>query len=155
MSRKVLFICTGNYYRSRFAEIYFNHQAMSKGLNWRASSCGCEVFKYQNEGPISTAVLAELERLSIPLPPMRYPMQVCESILEQADMIIALKEAEHRAALARDFPQYEKNVVYWHVHDLDCATVEQALADIRRLVDELIRDLRSGDKWKFEFSGCS
>lgn len=141
MKRRVLFICTGNYYRSRFAEIYFNHHAGRKGLNWQAASCGCEVFKYQNEGPMSSAVLAELARLTISLTPIRYPAQVCESVLEQADMIIALKKAEHRAALSRDFPQYEKKVVYWHVHDLDFATTEQALADIRFLVDGLITEL--------------
>jgi len=34
----VLFLCTGNYYRSRFAEILFNAVAAKEGLGWRADS---------------------------------------------------------------------------------------------------------------------
>lgn len=34
----VLFLCTGNYYRSRFAEIYFNALAAQRGSPWRADS---------------------------------------------------------------------------------------------------------------------
>ena len=38
--KRVLFLCTGNYYRSRFAEILFNQLAPTRGLNWRADSRG-------------------------------------------------------------------------------------------------------------------
>jgi protein-tyrosine-phosphatase len=38
--RAVLFLCTGNYYRSRFAEGLFNHLASQLRLGWRADSCG-------------------------------------------------------------------------------------------------------------------
>ena len=40
MSKTVLFLCTGNYYRSRFAEILFNHLAGQSKLAWRADSRG-------------------------------------------------------------------------------------------------------------------
>ena len=36
----VLFLCTGNYYRSRFAEMLFNHLAVESQLNWKADSRG-------------------------------------------------------------------------------------------------------------------
>ena len=36
--KTVLFLCTGNYYRSRFAEILFNSVASKLGLPWQASS---------------------------------------------------------------------------------------------------------------------
>ena len=36
----VLFLCTGNYYRSRFAEVLFNSVDGKMGLPWRASSRG-------------------------------------------------------------------------------------------------------------------
>jgi protein-tyrosine phosphatase len=29
----MLFLCTGNYYRSRFAELLFNHLAKQRGLD--------------------------------------------------------------------------------------------------------------------------
>jgi hypothetical protein len=38
--KTVLFLCTGNYYRSRFAEALFNSVAGRMGLPWRASSRG-------------------------------------------------------------------------------------------------------------------
>ena len=37
-TNRVLFLCTGNYYRSRYAEEIFNHQAGRDGLGWRAFS---------------------------------------------------------------------------------------------------------------------
>ena len=35
-TKGVLFLCTGNYYRSRFAEVLFNSVAGQMGLPWRA-----------------------------------------------------------------------------------------------------------------------
>ncbi len=37
---KILFLCTGNYYRSRFAENLFNWLATKQGLDWQADSRG-------------------------------------------------------------------------------------------------------------------
>ena len=36
----ILFLCTGNFYRSSFAEIYFNWLAPREKLLWRADSRG-------------------------------------------------------------------------------------------------------------------
>jgi protein-tyrosine phosphatase len=36
--KTVLFLCTGNYYRSRYAEIYFNSVASKMELPWKATS---------------------------------------------------------------------------------------------------------------------
>ena len=50
----VLFLCTGNYYRSRFAEVLFNHLARERGLRWRAESRGLDLaIGVNNVGPIS------------------------------------------------------------------------------------------------------
>src|SRR6185369_2827587 len=38
--RRVLFLCSGNYYRSRFAELFFNHLPAAEGLSYRADSAG-------------------------------------------------------------------------------------------------------------------
>jgi protein-tyrosine phosphatase len=38
--KTVLFLCTGNYYRSRFAEELFNHHAERCGIGWVAHSRG-------------------------------------------------------------------------------------------------------------------
>ena len=38
--KKVLFLCTANYYRSRFAEQYFNWLAAQTALDWQAALAG-------------------------------------------------------------------------------------------------------------------
>lgn len=53
--KNLLFPCTGNYYRSRFCEEYFNHQARRHGLAWRADSRGLapDITVFRNPGPLS------------------------------------------------------------------------------------------------------
>src|ERR1700684_2295954 len=60
--RTVLFLCTGNYYRSRFAEILFNSVAGKMGLPWRASSRGLALERgLNNIGPMALAAVKALE----------------------------------------------------------------------------------------------
>ncbi len=49
--KTVLFLCTGNYYRSRFAEALFNSVAGRMGLPWRASSRGLALERGVNNRP--------------------------------------------------------------------------------------------------------
>ena len=52
--RRVLFLCSGNYYRSRFAELFFNHLAEAEGLSYHADSAGLSPACHtHNPGPIS------------------------------------------------------------------------------------------------------
>jgi len=51
--KQVLFLCSANYYRSRFAEYLFNWLAPQRGLLWRAESRGLEVDRWGDLGPIS------------------------------------------------------------------------------------------------------
>lgn len=52
--KSVLFLCTGNYYRSRFAEEFFNHWAEQYVLNWLARSRALAIERGKvNVGPIS------------------------------------------------------------------------------------------------------
>ena len=139
MSKSVLFLCTGNYYRSRFAEILFNHLATEKKLNWRAEWRGLKIGWPGNIGPISPYTLERLAQLSIPCENGRQmPMQCRMCDLEDANIVIALKEAEHRPMLAEKFSPWQDRVEYWHVHDLDGATPVEALAEIETLVGELV-----------------
>jgi protein-tyrosine phosphatase len=73
--------------------------------------------------------------------PIRFPLHLQELDLQQADMIVALKEAEHRPLMEARFPLWADAVEYWHVDDLDYAAPEQALPEIERLVRGLIRRL--------------
>jgi hypothetical protein len=58
----VRFLCTGNYYRSRFAEILFNSVAGKLGLRWRASSRGLALERgVNNVGPMAVSAITALE----------------------------------------------------------------------------------------------
>ena len=140
MSKTVLFLCTGNYYRSRFAEIVFNHFAAERKLSWRADSRGlARQFGPWNVGPISKYAIEALTTRGISCPSTtRNAMHCCEEDLTRADRVIALKEAEHRPLLAAHFPGWEERVEYWHVHDLDGAMPDQALGEIEVLVKQLV-----------------
>lgn len=77
--KHLLFLCTGNYYRSRFAEAYFNHRAAVLKLPWRARSRGLarEITPERNEGPVSPLVAAALRRRGVHVAgEPRYPRSV-------------------------------------------------------------------------------
>ena len=140
--KSVLFLCTGNYYRSRFAEILFNHLAERDRVAWRASSRGLKIGWPGNIGPLSKFTEARLREMGIAWEDCRHmPLRCRTCDLEAADRVIALKEAEHRAMLEEYHPGWEKRVEYWHVHDVDGATPEVALVEIEKLVRDLIAKL--------------
>lgn len=140
--KTVLFLCTGNYYRSRFAQILFNHLAERDQLGWRATSRGLKIGWPGNVGSLSKFTEARLAELGIGWDDCRHmPMQCRTRDLEEADRVIALKEAEHRAMLEQWFAGWADRVEYWHVHDVDAATPDVALKEIEGLVRDLIAKL--------------
>ncbi len=137
----ILFLCTGNYYRSRFAEIYFNHHAQKRGLPFVADSRGLAL-EPLNPGPMSRNTMRWLESLAIPIPPNpEFPRSAQVVDFEVAGLIIAVKEAEHRPLMERKFPEWADRVEYWHIHDVDCATPDDALPLLERRVAELLERL--------------
>ena len=124
--KDLLFICSGNYYRSRFAEAVFNHAAAKHGLPWRAFSRGLATWLV--EGDLSPWTEAALQQRGIDRTltgPTRVPL--AEADLQRAAMAVALKEAEHRPLMQQKFPAWENRIVYWAIHDLDCATPDESL----------------------------
>src|SRR3954462_3741987 len=94
----VLFLCTGNYYRSRFAEVLFNSVAARMGLPWKASSRGLALERgVNNVGPMAASAVKALEALGVRAGDAitRMPAQVTTDDLEGADQVVALKHAEH------------------------------------------------------------
>ena len=140
----VLFLCTGNYYRSRFAEILFNHLAEDCALKWRAESRGLDLtIGVDNLGPLSahTRRWCAARGLAV-TEPQRFPEAVNRDDLARATLIVAVKEAEHRPYLSRLFPDWASRVRYWHVHDLDCCGPDDALTQLETLVRDLVGELR-------------
>src|SRR5213592_2258800 len=95
--KTILFLCTGNYYRSRFAEVLFISVARKMGLPWNALSRGLALERgVNNVGPMAAAAVKALEAMGIRDAErcVRLPAQVTVDDLEQADVIVALKHAE-------------------------------------------------------------
>ena len=92
MPFKVLFLCTGNYYRSRFAEILFNSLAATTPRALHATSRGVATeLGIDNVGPISSHARQRLQQLGIHhSSATRLPLQVREQDFQDADLIIAL-----------------------------------------------------------------
>ncbi len=142
---RILFLCTGNYYRSRYAEELFNHRAALAGLRWRAFSRGlAERTSPDNVGPMSRFALDALRAKAIvPDGRERLPLPCLPADFDSAALIIALKDAEHRPMVERRFPEVVGKIIYWHVDDIDFAAPEDALALIDRHVQDLIAELRT------------
>ena len=139
--KRVLFICTGNYYRSRFAEILFNAVAREQGLSWEATSRGTDIYGAgkHNVGPLSSYARAALEARGVPIEPdLRLPLPLAEDDLATADLVVAVCEAEHRPHLERDFPAAVERVEFWGVYDLGDTPANEALAAIERSVRALL-----------------
>ena len=142
MMPTVLFLCSGNYYRSRFAEAYFNHRAAELGLPHRAESRGFRLGA-NNFGPISPHAAAGLQQLGIALPStVRFPAVVVEDELCAAARVIAVKETEHRPLMQQHFPALVEQVEYWQIDDIDCAEPAEALPHLLAKLDALLAGLR-------------
>src|SRR5690348_14724364 len=118
--KTVLFLCTGNYYRSRFAEALFNSVAVKMGLPWRASSRGLALERgVNNVSPMAASAVEALGAMGVRAGDAltRMPAQVTTDDLEGAVLVVALKHAEHLPLLQERFPTWAEKVEFWHVDD--------------------------------------
>jgi protein-tyrosine phosphatase len=144
--KKLIFVCSGNYFRSRFCEHWFNALAKAQGLHWRATSRGLQTWMADGLGPISSYTVEGLAARGLHLDgDIRYPISLSETDLENADLVIAVKEAEHRPMMRRQFPAWIERIEYWHVDDIDCATPDESLAACESCVQVLVERLAAWD----------
>jgi protein-tyrosine phosphatase len=117
-----LFVCTGNYYRSRFAEHLFAKLTEDRGLNWRSDSAGlgvdwaCKI----NVGPISKVTVQSLHERGVTITQPRMPRSMTAEDFERAERVILLDEDEHRPMMLEQFPDWADHdrVTYWKVLDV-------------------------------------
>jgi predicted translation initiation factor SUI1 len=142
--KTVLFLCTGNYYRSRFAEVLFNSVSGKMGLVWKASSRGLALERgVNNVGPMEVSAVRVLEALGVHADDAvtRLPAQVTTDDLERAALIVALNLDEHLPLLQERFPAWSEKVEFWHVDD-----GPEALGLIEREVMGLVARILGGGK---------
>ncbi len=140
--KTVLFLCTGNYYRSRFAEILFNSVAGKMGLPWRATPRALAIERgISNIGPMATSALSALNVMGIRAGDegSRFPAQAVMEDFQAADRIIALKQVEHQPLMQERFPAWVSQVEWWHVDD-----APEALGLIEREVMGLVARILGG-----------
>jgi predicted translation initiation factor SUI1 len=140
--KTVLFLCTGNYYRSRFAEVLFNSVAAKMGLPWRASSRGLALERgVNNIGPMAVSAIEALEALGVcgVNECARAPARVAAEDFAAADRVVALKRDEHLPLLQARFPARVERVEFWHVDD-----APEALALIEREIMGLVARILGG-----------
>jgi protein-tyrosine phosphatase len=142
---RILFLCSGNYYRSRYAEIVFNSLARAAGIEWTATSAGLRPENFSvNPGPISRNVLAAARDRGYAVPdPARAPRGVTEHDLEAASLVIAMKESEHRPILEARFAGFAQQVTYWSIHDVDVAPPHEVLPIIEKAMFDLVAELKT------------
>ena len=149
---KVLFLCTGNYYRSRFAELLFNHLALTLCPVWEATSRALALERgVDNVGPISPLTVERLEHLGVAPPDMhREPARLSKADLNAADRVIALDQAEHRPLVEERHAdwavRHAGRLVYWNIGDVAITHPEVALKALERRVVALCHDLRGSER---------
>jgi protein-tyrosine phosphatase len=135
--QRVLFICTGNFYRSRFAEAVFNHHAERRRIPWTAFSRGLAI--HLAEGYLSSHTSEALHQRHIELRhtgPAR--TKLSEDDLLHSTYRIAMDRSEHFQMMRSQFSEWADRIDYWDVSDIPFSTSDVALPEIEFKVMQLL-----------------
>ena len=120
---RILFLCTGNYYRSRLAEELLRYNAKKADLEIECDSAGLgKIPNPSNPGPIGIAALEYLQKRGISsLSLARYPKQWTPSDIQTADIIVCMNEREHRVMFERQARPFLNHgqIVFWRIPDVE------------------------------------
>jgi protein-tyrosine phosphatase len=144
--KNYLFICTGNFYRSRFAESYFNFLCIKYNLSYRAKSAGLKPYladeKAAEEGEISILAKNKLDALGISKDYYdKNREELTEEMLQNSDIIIAMDEDEHFSMIKNSFPNYLKKVIFYGAKDIEYCDHHIALNYIKKMIEEEVFNL--------------
>ena len=131
---RILFVCTGNAYRSPLAE------ALLKKLrpDLTVDSAGLHVAI-----PIAPQVKAYLHAHEALDFLKQYPESIEEKELSSYNVIVAM-ESRHKLAVIRKCPDCEKRIIVWNIEDPYCESQEETqriLAEIENKIGMLAESL--------------
>jgi len=131
---KILFVCTGNSYRSPVAE------ALLKKVrgNLEVESAGT-----QPAGMIAPNAKKFLERENALEKLKTTPEGIDQKNLEEYDLIVAMKQ-NHKNEILRRYPQIEDRIEVWNIDDpiyLSYGSDEEVFEEIKRKVMELAESI--------------
>ena len=140
--KQVLFVCTGNHYRSRFAEALFNQKAREAHLDWMAVSRGLRLVPSQQG--ISSLAQRELIQRGVPQELWKGdPKALTKEDLEASNYIVLMDEAEHRPMLEKQFPVRDDHKIhYWHIGEIGKMKLPTACKAMAKDVEELLGTLK-------------
>ncbi|TRZ46448.1 low molecular weight phosphatase family protein [Robertkochia solimangrovi] len=142
MNQHILFLCTGNYYRSRFAEILFNHISRIDNLPYRADSRGLRISP-RNKGPLSIHTIEYMKSLNIDIVPfLRDPSPVDVSDFTSYSGIIAMDRKEHEPMMKELFPDYYSKIEYWDFEDDYITAPEIVLPRLEKKIRLLVEQFK-------------
>jgi protein-tyrosine phosphatase len=131
---KILFVCTGNSYRSPIAEALLKK---ARG-DLEVESAGT-----QPAGMIAPNAKKFLERENALEKLKRTPEGIDQKNLEEYDLIVAMKQ-NHKNEILRLYPQTENRIEVWNIDDpiyLPYGSDEQVFGEIKRKVIELAESI--------------
>ena len=147
---KICFVCTGNYYRSRFAEAVFNFMASNSDLKISAESRGLNISAAdqlaEKHGELSLFTLDMLNKLSIDKS-FTHDKRRRFSIndINKFDKFIFLDKEEHTSMLykVKDIDNFDikKKIVFWNVKDVFDWKPEKTLSTILLNVTNLFNSI--------------
>lgn len=143
-ANRLLFLCTGNYYRSRTAEELFNHYAAIHELDWNADSLGLreDMASSSNVGPMAIVAISFLQELSVSIAGQtRLPASVSSADFMNYDRVICLDETEHRPMMEARFPLFADEVEYWSFPDMPYKEPKEILPGINERIQVLVSNL--------------
>tara|TARA_B100001027_G_scaffold179354_1_gene130727 strand:- start:230 stop:673 length:444 start_codon:yes stop_codon:yes gene_type:complete len=144
----ILFVCTANIFRSRFAEEVFNFLALEERIPAKAFSAGLKVGEYHVR-KIHRPALEQLEKLNIkPKRPNELSVHIDEVELTKYDQLICMDEAEHKSMVLSNSKLKKFNFEYWYIIDEPKVQSDVSLPICYSKVKKLVDDLKN----KIEFN---
>ncbi len=144
--KTVLFICTANFFRSRYAEAYFNCMADWNKSPHKAISGGVSIDPLI--GPMSSYTMYRMVERGIDAKcSSPQSKRVYSGDIDAADIAICVYEKEHKPMMELLYESVENQIVYWSIPDINEISPNQSLDLVEKNVDVLFNTIHD-KKWQ-------